>query len=37
VMRPQGRVLRVLSWVSIGLLAGVLVNALLLALAGDSG
>ena len=37
VMRPQGRVLRVLSWVSVGLLAGVLVNALLLALAGDSG
>lgn len=35
VMRPQGRVLRVLSWVSVGLLAGVLVNALLLALAGD--
>jgi cation:H+ antiporter len=37
VMRPQGRVLRVLSWVSVGLLAGVLVNALLLALAGDGG
>jgi cation:H+ antiporter len=34
VMRPQGRVLRVLSWVSVGLLAGWLLNALLLALAG---
>lgn len=37
VMRPQGRVLRVISWVSVGLLAGVLVNALWLALAGDGG
>jgi len=37
VLRPQGRVLRVLSWVSVGLLGGVLVNALLLALAGAGG
>lgn len=33
VMRPQGRVLRVLSWVSVGLVAGALLNGLLLALA----
>jgi cation:H+ antiporter len=32
VMRPQGRVLRVMSWVSVGLLASVLVNAALIAL-----
>jgi cation:H+ antiporter len=34
VMRPQGRVLRVLSWVSVGLVSGALLNGLLLALAG---
>ena len=34
VMRPRGRVLRVVSWVSVGLLAGWLVNALLIALSG---
>lgn len=34
VMRPRGRVLRVVSWVSVGLLAAWLVNALLLALSG---
>jgi cation:H+ antiporter len=34
VMRPRGRVLRVVSWVSVGLLAGWLVNALLMALSG---
>lgn len=33
VMRPQGRVLRVLSWVSVGLVAAYLVNITLLALA----
>jgi hypothetical protein len=33
-MRPQGRVLRVLSWVSVGLVSGALLNGLLLALAG---
>lgn len=32
VMRPQGRVLRVVSWVSVGLLAAYLVNASLVAL-----
>lgn len=35
VMRPRGRVLRVVSWVSVGLLAGWLVNALLMALSGS--
>jgi len=34
VIRPRGRVLRVTSWVSIGLAAAYLVNAALLALAG---
>lgn len=34
VMRPKGRVLRVLSWVSVGLVTGALLNGLLLALAG---
>jgi cation:H+ antiporter len=34
VLRPQGRVLRVTSWVSIGLVAVYLLNAVLVALAG---
>lgn len=34
VMRPQGRVLRVLSWVSVGLVAAYGINAALIALAG---
>lgn len=34
VMRPQGTVLRVLSWVSVGLVAAWLVNAVLLYLSG---
>jgi cation:H+ antiporter len=34
VMRPQGRVLRVTSWVSIGLASAWLVNSVLVALAG---
>ena len=34
VMRPQGRVLRVLSWVSVGLVCGALIGGLLLALSG---
>jgi cation:H+ antiporter len=34
VMRPQARVLRVTSWVSIGLATAYLVNASLVALAG---
>ena len=33
VMRPQGRVLRVLSWVSVGLVAAYLMHVTLLALA----
>lgn len=33
VMRPQGRVLRVLSWVSVGLVAATLIHITLLALA----
>lgn len=32
VMRPQGRVLRLVSWISVGLLAAWLVNAVLIAL-----
>jgi cation:H+ antiporter len=35
VMRPQGRVLRVLSWVSVGLLATYVVNAALVFLLGN--
>lgn len=35
VMRPQGRVLRVTSWVSVGLVAAYGINAALLYLAGD--
>jgi cation:H+ antiporter len=35
VMRPQGRVLRVTSWVSLGLVAAYGINAALLFLAGD--
>jgi cation:H+ antiporter len=34
VLRPQGRVLRVTSWISIGLVAVYLLNAVLVALAG---
>jgi cation:H+ antiporter len=34
LMRPQGRVLRVASWVSVGLVAAYLVNAALIYLAG---
>jgi cation:H+ antiporter len=30
VMRPQGRVLRVVSWISVGLIAAYVVNASLL-------
>jgi len=36
VMRPQGRVLRVLSWVSVGLVCGALIGGLPLALSGGS-
>ncbi|HMR71263.1 MAG TPA: sodium:calcium antiporter, partial [Rubrivivax sp.] len=32
VMRPQGRVLRLVSWISVGLLAAWLVNVVLVAL-----
>ena len=34
VLRPQGRILRVTSWVSIGLAAAYLINTVLVALAG---
>ena len=34
VMRPQGRTLRVLSWVSVGLVAAYVVNAALVYLGG---
>lgn len=34
VMRPQGRALRVLSWISVGLLATYLLNAALVFLHG---
>jgi cation:H+ antiporter len=34
VLRPQGRILRVTSWVSIGLAAAYLINAVLVALSG---
>ena len=34
VLRPQGRILRVTSWVSIGLAAAYLINAVRVALAG---
>jgi cation:H+ antiporter len=34
VMRPRGRVLRVLSWVSVGLIAAYVINATLAYLAG---
>jgi hypothetical protein len=33
-MRPQGRVLRVTSWISIGLVAAYVINATLVYLAG---
>jgi len=35
VMRPQGRTLRVLSWVSVGIVATYVVNAALLYLGGE--
>jgi cation:H+ antiporter len=37
VMRPQGRVLRMASWISIGLAVTFLLNAVLVALAGPGG
>lgn len=35
LMRPQGRLLRVLGWVSVGLVSGALLDGLLLALVGE--